>query len=414
MAPPPTIALLRVERDTTLPYTPVHVTPMSYSGVRQSPADSLLVMPGDPMPAARVRLLRMDSTTRQSLTEAGVSDSPPAAFITASPYRADCRTVRYMDSVPFVEPGEVGFVRASLVPAERWTNGTPVLVISQVWQYPYPHRRGIAFAAAPDAPLASAETMYSLTIALEMPRRLEPYERRVAQHDQLDRALSWARDNAAVAELEPARTMLRRAVLGIDWERARSMKSRMRGTYRVDLELGGERGTWFLRTHDKPGYSWDRIDSLQSIAALVHSPTIAGYRLAGVAAGSLDSLPDEYARGRDRGPLIWLGTSDRPTTPGNDSVVALDGELMFHLNAAPEWLWDALEDLVPPPSRRDSLLSAQVRRPIERGRLQPRVPLTVHLDGLGAVRADTSLSVRGGMLRVVLERIDTISIARPF
>lgn len=53
MAPPPTIALLRVERDTTLPYTPVHVTPMSYSGVKQSPADSLPVMPGDPMPAAR-------------------------------------------------------------------------------------------------------------------------------------------------------------------------------------------------------------------------------------------------------------------------------------------------------------------------------------------------------------------------
>ena len=414
MEPAPTIALLRVERDTTLPYTPVRARPLSYSGVRQSPSDSILVAPGDPMPAARVQMLRMDYLTRQSLTAAGVTDSTPAAFITAAPYRADCRTIRYTDSIPFVVPGDVGFVRAYLLPSERWIEGTPVFVISQVWNYPYPHRRGIAFAAAPGAQLASAEAMYSLTLTLETPRGLDADARREAGLERQGRAISWARENAAVVELEPARSMLRAAILGPDWEAARRLSSRLRGTYRVEFTLGDTRGIWYFRTHDKPGYRWDRADSLQTIAALVHAPTIPGYRLAGLAAAHLDSLPDVYPRGGVRGPLIWLASSDRPTTPGNDSLRALDAELMFHMGAAPEWLWNTLQDRVPPPSARDSAFMARVNRPIGRARLQPRIPLTLQLDSLGGVRADTSLSTRGGTLRMTLERVDTLAIARPF
>lgn len=201
LEPAPTIALLQVERDTTLPYAPARATPLSYSGVRQSPGDSLLVMPGDPMPAARVRMMRIDSATRRTLTAAGVTDSQPAAFIAAAPYRADCRTIRY---------------------------------------------------------------------------------------------------------------------------------------------------------------------------------------------------------------------TDRPTRPANDSRVVLPGELMFHMDAAPEPLWDAREALVRPPSRGDSLLMAQVNRPIERDRLQPRIPITVRLDANGGVRADTALAMRGGTLRVLLERVDTLAVVRPF
>ncbi len=414
MAPAPTIALLRVERDTTLPYTPVRARPLAYSGVRQSPADSILVAPGDPMPAARVRMLRMDSITRQSLTAAGVTDSLPAAFITAAPYRADCRTIRYMDSIPFAVPGDVGFVRASLVPSEHWIDGTPVFVIQQVWNYPYPHRRGIAFAAAPGAPLASAEAMYRLTLTLETPRRLDADARKEAERARQGRAISWARENAAIAELEPARSMLRGAILAPDWEAARSLTSRLRGTYRVEVELGDTRGIWYFRTHDRPGYRWDRADSLQTIAALTDLPTVPGYRLVGLAAAYLDSLPTVYPRGAVRGPLIWLASSDRPTTPGNDSLRTLDAEFMFHMGAAPEGLWNALQDLIPPPSARDSAFMAQVNRPIERARLQPRIPLTLHLDSLGGVRADTSRSTRGGTLRMMLERVDTLAIARPF
>ncbi|HSJ64837.1 MAG TPA: hypothetical protein VK922_13160 [Gemmatimonadaceae bacterium] len=414
LQPAPTIALLRVERDTTLPYTPVRATPMSYSGVRQGPADSMLVAPGDPMPAARVRMLRMDTLTRQSLTAAGVTDSLPAAFITAAPYRADCRTIRYSDSIPFVVPGDVGFVRASLSPSEHWIDGTPVFVIRPVWHYPYPYRRALAFAATPDAHLASAEAMYGLTLTLEMPHRLDADARTEAGRARQNRARAWARENGAAAELEPARSMIRRAVLESDWEAARRIPSRLRGTYRVELALGGTRGTWFFRTHDKPGYRWDRADSLQSIAALVESPHIPGYRLAGLGAASMDSLPTAYPRGGVRGPLVWLGSSDRPTIRGDDSLLTLDGELMFQLGAAPEWLWTALEDLVPPPNARDSALMAGLNLPLERARLQPRIPLTLHLGALGGVRADTTLSIRGGPLRVILERVDTAALARPF
>ncbi len=414
LLPAPTIALLRVERDTTLPLTPIRASPLAYSGVRQSPADSILVAPGDPMPAAHVRLLRMDSLTRQSLTADGVTDSLPAAFITAAPYRADCRTIRYMDTIPFVVPGDVGFVRATLLPSEHWIDGTPVLVIRQVWNYPYPHRRGIAFAAAPGAPLAPAEAMYGLTLTLETPRRLDADARREAALARQGRAISWAKENAAAVELEPARSMLRGAILEPDWEAARRLPSRLRGTYRVQFELSDTREAWYFRTHDKPGYRWDRADSLQTIAALVELPTIPGYRLVGLAAAYLDSLPNVYPRGAVRGPLIWLGSSDRLTTPGNDSLRALDAELMFHMGAVPESLWNALQDLIPPPSARDSAFMAQVNRPIEPARLQPRIPLTLHFDSLGGVRADTSLSTRSGTLRMMLERVDTLAIARPF
>src|SRR5690606_4750768 len=101
-------------------------------------------------------------------------------------------------------------------------------------------------------------------------------------------------------------------------------------------------------------------------------------------------------------------------TPGNDSRLVLDGELMFHMGAAPEPLWDALQELARVPSARDSALIARLKQPIPRDRLQPQIPLTLQLDSRGGVRADTSLRTGGGPRRVMLERVDTLSIARPF
>ena len=43
------------------------VEPMSFTGIGPGPGDSLLATPTTPMPAARVRLLQLDSTTRASL-----------------------------------------------------------------------------------------------------------------------------------------------------------------------------------------------------------------------------------------------------------------------------------------------------------------------------------------------------------
>lgn len=406
LAPGLTLAVVRVEQDTTLPFAPVAVRPMSGSGVRAGPGDSLVATPGTPMPAARVRLLRVDSTTREILAASGITDSQPVAFIRAAPYRADCRTIRWTGTIPFVERGEVGYIRATLAPRESWIDGVPLIVIPDVWNYPYPRRRGLAFGVAPDAPLAPADAMFSLSLTLEEVRAATDSTRRI-------RAMAWARAHPAAAELEPVRTHVRRAVLGMDWRIASQTPSRLRGSYRVDMELGGERTTWFFRTRDRPGYSWRGADSLATTAELLASPHVVGYRLVGYAAGSADSLATgmlssaQYARGP---PLVWLSTNDRPTAPGNDARRALSGELEFILAATPERLWTDLEALVPPLSAADSAMRARLNMPIVRGRKQPRIPITIRLYASGGIGADTSLVVNGRALRLILERVDTVSI----
>ncbi|MGK2934844.1 MAG: hypothetical protein ACSLFE_06320 [Gemmatimonadaceae bacterium] len=413
LAPGRTLALVRVEQDTTLPFAPVDVRPMTGSGVRAGPGDSLVAIEGTPMPAARVRLLQVDSTTREILAANGITDSQPVAFIRAAPYRADCRTIRWTGSVPFVERGEVGYIRATLARRERWIDGVPLIVIPDVWNYPYPRRRGLAFGVPPDAPLAPADAMFSINATLEMPQPTTAAAGAAADSVRRIRAMAWARANPVAAELEPVRAQVRRAVLATDWRTASRTPSRLRGSYRVDMELGGERTTWFFRTHDLPGYSWRGADSLATTAELLASPHVVGYRLVGFAAGSRDSLVStmpgsaQYAQWP---PLVWLTTNDRPTAPGNDTRRALYGELEFLLAAAPEALWDDLEALVPPLSATDSLLMARLNRPIVRGRKQPRIPMTVRLDGSGGIRADTTLSVNGRALRVIIARMDTVSI----
>jgi hypothetical protein len=414
LAPGGTVALLRVEQDTTLPFAPAGAQVMLMSGVREGVGDSLLATPTTLMPAARVRLLQLDSTTRVIFAVHGITDSQPIAFIRAAPYRADCRTIRWTDTVPFVERGDVGYVRATLAPRERWIDGVPVLVIPDVWNYPYPRRRGLAFGVAPDAPLAPADAMFSLNAVLEMPRPGSAEVRIAADSARRTRAIAWARANPTPAELEPVRTLVRRAVLDPDWRVAERIPSRLRGSYRVDLEVGGERSTWFFRTHDRPGYGWRGGDSLQTTADLLASPYVSGYRLVGYAAGSPDSLPGASPRGPLRVPLVWLATADRLTAPGNDTRRALSGMLEFILAAAPERLWNDLEALVPRQSARDSAMLARLNRPIPRGSKQPQIPLTIRLDARGGIRADTTLVLGGRTLRVVLERVDTLSVRRPF
>lgn len=408
-----TLALIRVEQDTTLPFAPTGAEAMSFSGVGAGPLDTLLATPSTPMPGARVRVLQLDSSTRAILTTHGITDSQPVAFIRAAPYRADCRTIRWMDTVPFVTRGEVGYVRATLAPRERWINGVPVLVIPDVWNYPYPRHRALAFGVASGAPLAPAEAIFSLNSALEMPHPTSVAARVTADSARRARAIGWALANPLPAELEPARTALRRAVLDPDWAIAERVPSRLRGTYRVDVEAGGERSTWFFRTHDRPGYSWNGGDSFQTTAALLTSPHVLGYRLVGYAAGARDSIPTNNRSVRV--PLVWLTTTDRPTTPGNDARRELSTILEFTLAAAPDKLWNDLEPFVPRQSASDSALFARVTgRPMLRGQKQPQIPLTVRLDARGGIRADTTLVVGTRALRVVLERVDTLSIRRPF
>jgi hypothetical protein len=407
-----TLALIRVEQDTTLPFAPTGAEVMSMSGVRAGPPDSLLATPSTPMPAARVRVLQLDSSTRAIFAAHGITDSQPLAFIRAAPYRSDCRTIRWTDTVPFVTRGEVGYVRATLAPRDRWIDGVPVLVIPDAWNYPYPRHRALAFGVAPDAPLAPAEAIFSLNSVLEMPPPVNMTARITADSARRTRAIGWALANPLPAELEPARTVLRRLVLEPDWEVAERVSSRLRGTYRVDVEVGGERSTWFFRTHDRPGYSWDGGDLFQTTAALLTSPHVLGYRLVGYAGGARDSIPT--MNGSVRVPLVSLATTDRPTVAGNDARRVLSAILEFTLTAAPERLWNDLEPFVPRASASDSALLARLNRPILRGQKQPRIPLTVRLDARGGIRADTTLVVGTRAVRVVLERVDTLSIRRPF
>lgn len=414
LQPGTTLALIRVEQDTTLPFAPTGVEMMSGSGVRPGPIDSLLATPSTLMPAARVRVLQLDSSSRVILASHGVSASQPIAFIRAAPYRADCRTMRWTDSAQFTARGDIGYVRANLAERDQWIDGVPVLVIPEVWNYPYPRRRALAFGVAPNAPLAPAEAIFSLNSVLEMPRPVDMAARVIADTARRTRAITWALANPGAAELEPARTMLRRAVLDPDWEVAKILPSRLRGTYRVDIEAGGERSTWFFRTHDRPGYSWNAGDSLQTAARLLTSPHVLGYRLVGYAAASRDSIPGAILSGPVRVPLVWLATTDRPTVAGNDARRALSAVLEFTLGAAPERLWKDLEAFIPPSSAIDSAFAARLNRPIPRAQKQPRIPLMIRLDASGGIRGDTTLRVSARALRVVIERVDTLSIKRPF
>ncbi len=414
LQPGTTLALIHVEQDTTLPFVPTDVQMMSGSGVRAGPVDSLLATASTLMPAARVRVLQLDSSSRAILASNGVSASQPIAFIRAAPYRADCRTIRWTDTARFAARGDVGYVRATLAQRDEWIDGTPVLVIPEVWNYPYPRRRALAFGVARNVPLAPAEAIFSLNSMLEMPRTLGVAARLIADSARQTRAIAWAVANPSATELEPARTMLRRAVLDPDWDVARSLPSRLRGTYQVDVEVGGERSTWFFRTHDRPGYSWNAGDSLQTTAQLLASPHVLGYRLVGYAAVFRDSISGANMNGPVRTPLVWLATTDRPTVAGNDTRRVLSAVFEFTLAAAPEGLWTDLEAFVPRSSAIDSAFAARLNRPILRAQKQPRIPLTIRLDARGGIHGDTTLVVGARSLRVVIERVDTLSIRRPF
>jgi hypothetical protein len=196
--------------------------------------------------------------------------------------------------------------------------------------------------------------------------------------------------------------------------RSSAIHRRLRGTYRVDIDAGGERSTWFFRTHDRPGYEWHGPKPLPTTAELITSPYISGYRLVGYAADSPDSLPGPQPGEHLRRRLVWLATDDRPTMPGNDARRELRGMLEFTMAAAPESLWDDLAPFIPRPSARDSAMLALLKRSIRRAEQQPQIPLRIQLDGRAGVREDTLLSTGGRLLHVVIQRIDTVSIKRSF
>lgn len=419
--PGETLALVRVERDTTLPYVPISRQMLvRLTGRDQMPPYQVpdttgprLAMPWTPMPAGRVRLLHVDSATRSILAAHGITAEQPTAFLRAEPYDQSYATVRWVGPDAFVERGEIGFVRGLLLPREQWVDGVPLIIVRNPSRYPYPRRRGLVSHVAPDAPLAPAEALFEISTILQTPRRVVEAGFVTADSAKRERVIAWARANAAAAELEPLRTLVRRAVVETDLEVARRMPSRLRGTYRVTVETGGERAAWYFRTYDRGSFRWDGADWPATTAELPASPYSPGYRLVGYAAFSQDSLPAPKLTGRRSPPLVWLAVGDRPTAPGNGARRTLRGLLEFVLAAAPAPVSGALEPLVPPPASAHAARPAARGESIRRERKQPCIPLTIRLDVQGGIRANTLLTAGGRHLRVVLERVDTLTLG-PF
>jgi hypothetical protein len=413
--PERSLLLMHVEKDTTFPHAEVEAEFMSSSGVRPGPHDSLLAVQGTPMPGARVRLLQVDSATQATLRAAGITDPHPVAFIRAAPYRADCRTVRWNDSLPWVERGDTGYARATLAPPSQWIAGTPMFIILHTWYYPYPRQRALAFDIPADRRLASANAMYSLNVLLEAGG--QPMRDFAVPTDtaSLRRVLEWTRSHLSDAELEPVRELVRRAILKPDWETVRSMPSRLRGSYAVTMEADGSRGTWYFRTEARPRSSWPDRDTITTIATLLSSPHISGYRLVGYGGPTRDELVVSQPSGPGRRlPFVWLVAEDRPTVAGNEARHVLRGQLEFTMAAAPAQLWDILDVFVRPLSPRDSVVLMRMPEIYARENRQPRLPITLRLDRSGSVRADTVLTMKGKTLRMSVVRLDTISVESRF
>lgn len=412
--PGATRALVRIELDTTLTFSPITTDVLSSSGVAPSPDDALLARGDTPMPAARVRLLRVDAATRRMLTGAGITDSQPLVFIRAAPYRGDCRTIRYTDTLPWVRPGDVGYARGSLAAREHWVDGKPVIVIPQMWSYPYPRTRGVAYAAMDTVPQAPPEALFEAVEAQAGDGRA-PNEFSRPDSAANARLVAWARAHLADANFEPIRGMVSKALTDGDAARIVTVPSRLRGSYRVTVQAGSERAIWYFRTHEKPGYLWRVNNAPRTVEDLLASPYAAGYQLVGVVARLADSLPMVAPRMVPRSlPRAWFAVADRPFAPGNAARTAMSAELQFTLNAASESVWSALDAFVPPRTAMERDMLIRLNGLPTRGEEQARIPLTVQIAGNGAIRADTTL-VRGSQrLRITMERIDTISIKRPW
>lgn len=412
--PERSLLLIHIERDTTLPHAEVEAEIRSLSGVERGPHDSELAVHGTPMPGARVRLLGVDSATQATLRAARITDPSPLAFIRAAPYRADCQTIRWNDSLPWVERGDTGYARATLVPRSQWIAGTPVFIIRQTWYYPYSRQRAVAHGFPANQPLASAAAMHSVNVMLETGG---PVTRKFAVDPdtaERRRALEWAKAHLSDAELEPVRELVRQAILSADWEVARRIPSRLRGSYAVTMEADGSRSTWYFRTEHRPGFGWPEGDTIRTTANLLSSPHIFGYQLVGYAGKTRDELIASQPRGLDQMPLVWLAAADRPTVAGNDARQVLRGELEFRMAVAPTRLWDVLEMFVPALSGMDSLLLSKMPELYTREERQPRLPITIRLDRSGSVRADTTLTMKGKTLRLSVVRLDTIAVESRF
>ena len=415
LQPGSVMAVARVEQDTMLPLVNSRLQATSFSTPPVRPGAPQVAAPDTPMPSARVRLTRLDSATRAEFAAAGVRDREPTAYIQARPYGADCRALVWNDSVAWVRRGEIGYIVATLAPREAWINNVPVLVIPDMWNYPYPRQQGLLMRfmqPVSGEPLATAEALFDFTVSNPgaNPDRFGP-----GLPDSVSDAsmLAWARAHMEQAEREPIRRLLRSAILRHDMDRIAKKPSRLRGSYRVTMTADDSTVTWWFRTVDKPAFRWEGPDSLRGTAEFVRAP-YATYNLVGYAADDRSSLAAVATDGTRANPakLVWLAATDRPGMPGNERVRVLHAQLKFMLRSAPAPIWPALEAWIPPLSALDSTMMARVRLVVPHENRQPTIPLTLRFDDAGGWSADTLVIRNGKSLRITLTRGDSVSVPR--
>ena len=316
--------------------------------------------------------------------------------------------------------GDDGYVVATLAPRKLWIGGTPVFVVSETWQYPYPARRGMLGMTALDpvamkGPLASATAMFDFEEQMGPGRDALGYAG--ADSSAGSRAIAFARSHPDDSERLPLRDLIRQSVLRPEFARVRTLPSRFRGTWQVRLTTGDSSVTYWFRTPRQAFSSWQAADSGRTTADIVRAPFVGGYVLLGYPALTRDSLaPANDSTRRPPGGL-WFSVADRPGMPGNERQDRISMQLEFQLRTVPAWLWPVLDDYLRQRSRADSILSARVRARsvIPRANQQAQFPVITMRRGVGEVySADTTFVRSQRTLRLTVTRVDTLSLRSTF
>jgi len=401
------LAMLGVVADTLQrPLVSVQAQAMSASyGLPPGPGAEWT--PESPMPTAVVRVSGLNPAARDSLAALGVTDATPTVVVQARPYGADCRTLLWTDSQPWVVPTDAPqyFSSLQLAPRQAWIDGRPTFVVQGGWQTPYPQRlSGLAagLMAPPTyrelaAPLTRdsllpAATMFSYDSAV---RRAGP-----RQPPAVDDVLAWARANRAAADREPMRSRIKRALLNADLERARPMTSAFAGTWQLLVRRDDEVWGADFRTRAYPQSVW--YDDEVSVLELIDGAGITGYSLSAYGAGPDGALPTDWRVAmRPSAPGVrpatfTLAVADRITAVASSPPDEMRGELRFQRRSVPEAMWSVLDPWV---QRRDTTLPwpARLPPPTEADDVV-RLPLTLRRVG-GLWRAE----LREGSARVAVQ-----------
>lgn len=406
-------AVIVVERDTArlLPSDPGIRFASSSRTTRM--ADSLVLRPGELSPAARVRLVRMDSVTRELFRSRGIAAAEPQAVIVAAQYDAACRFTRYRDTAAWTRVGDRGYIAGTLAAD---TSRLPAIVVSDPKSSPYPRQRGLAHNARADDVLASVDAVFAFaeivaarshaSFARMMARLPAP-----AHRTELYLPLrTWYTRNTAEAEREPLRSWMRNEILMPRAPLYDDAQTRLRGTFVVTLRTGNDTLQWNTRSFERIVGPWEERDSVRTVADLMRRPWAAGHRIGAMVATRVEDLP-RYEVGSDpNGDAAQLSfmLADPPDASDTIRTPRVAGELRLSLWRVHPRARAVLRRFNAPTD--EEFLQWQAARdtvPIDAWRTV-HIPLTFRFDR----RDDVLVDERIGDVSVKIVRLDTIGIRR--